>query len=328
MGWPNRVGLLVFASWILLLPVVFAGKFYLLIPIGILALISIGLSLLLGYTGQISLGHAAFYAIGAYTSGVLTVHYAWNPWLAMVAGVALSSAIALLVGLPALRLHGHYLAMATLAFGEIVRVILDAWMEVTGGPSGFGDIPSLAVFGYVFDPFLNEKALYFLVWGFVFVGLAIALCLIHSRVGRALRSIHDGEQAANVLGVPTASYKVKVFVLSAAYASVAGSLYAHFMQFINPPPFSVMTSIIVVIMVIVGGMRTVWGAIVGTVIMGLLPVWLSWMEDYRLVVYGSILLIIMMFVPQGVLLGCRDLIRWTVTRLRRAERPERAEADS
>lgn len=326
MGWPNRVGVVLFALTIVATPWVFPLTFYKLIPIGILTLISIGLSLLLGYAGQISLGHAAFYAIGAYSSGILTTAYGWSPWLAMVAGVALSIAIAALVGMPSLRLHGHYLAMATLAFGEIVRVILDAWDHVTGGPSGFGDIPDLSLFGFtlVSGSMTQERTVYFSVWAAVFVGLVLALCIIHSRIGRALRSIHGGERAANVLGVPTASYKVKVFVLSAVYASVAGSLYAHYMQFLNPPPFSVMTSILVVIMVVVGGMRTVWGAIVGTVLMGMLPEWLSWMENFWLVVYGGVLLLIMMFVPQGILLGGRDLAVW----LLRGLRAKRTEAES
>ena len=239
----------------------------------------------------------------------------------MLAGAALSIAVAFLVGMPSLRLHGHYLAMATLAFGEIVRVILDAWDHVTGGPSGFGDIPEFTLFGFslISSSMTNELTVYFSVWAVVFVGLILALCIIHSRIGRALCSIHGGERAANVLGVPTASFKVKVFVLSAVYASVAGSLYAHYMQFLNPPPFSIMTSIVIVIMVIVGGMRTVWGAIVGTLIMGMLPEWLSWMENYWLVVYGVILLVIMMFVPQGVLLGGRDLAFWVYGKFARKQ---------
>jgi branched-chain amino acid transport system permease protein len=316
MGAKNRIGLVVFALIILAMPYIAQGSFYKLIPIGIFTLITIGLSLLLGYAGQISLGHAAFYAIGAYTSGIMTVKYGWSPWLAIALGIALSCTVALIVGLPSLRLRGHYLAMATLAFGEIIKVTLDAWDSMTSGPSGFGGIPSLEVFGFTFDPIMDEKSVFYLVWGCAFFGLVAALRLIHSRFGRALRSIHDNEQAADVLGVPTASCKVKVFVLSAAYASLAGSLYAHYIGFINPPPFGVMTSILVVVMVIVGGMRTVWGAVVGALIMGMLPEWFSAMENYYHVVYGAIVLLIMMFLRQGVLLGLRDLAQWIWNKIR------------
>lgn len=309
MGRSNSLGLVTLALTIAVLPFVYPKGFYLLTPVGIQALVTIGLSLLLGYAGQISLGHAAFYAIGAYTSGVLTVRFGWTPWPAMAAGVLLSVAVAVVVGVPSLRLRGHYLAMATLAFGEIVRVVLDAWDTMTGGPSGFGGIPSLSLFGYEFDPVMDERGMFYLVWTIVVIGMMVALNIIHSRIGRALRSIHGGEQAANVLGVPTSSYKVKVFVLSAAYASVAGSLYAHTIQYLNPPPFGTMTSILFVLMVIVGGMRTVWGALAGTILLGLLPEWLAGMENLWVVTYGAILLVTMMFLPQGVLLGARDILR-------------------
>ncbi len=333
MGRRNGIGLIVFALAIIATPWVFSASFFKLIPIGIYAFAAIGLSLLLGYAGQISLGHAAFYAIGAYTSGILTVRFGISPWMAIGAGVLLSAVVAFLVGMPSLRLHGHYLAMATLAFGEIVRVVLDAWDHITGGPSGFGGIPSLSIvwlgrdaetgeFGitkFVFDPIMDELSIFYLVWGVAFFGLCFALCLINSRIGRALRAIHSNEKAANVLGVPAGNYKIKIFVLSAAFASIAGSLYAHYVQYLNPPPFGVWTSILLVLMVIVGGMRNVWGAIIGAVLMGMLPEWISWMENYWLVVYGGILLLVMMFIPQGVLLGCRDFIRWIFGFMRKSQ---------
>ncbi|MBN1866045.1 branched-chain amino acid ABC transporter permease [Candidatus Sumerlaeota bacterium] len=307
MGWHNRIGLVVFAVAIGIVPWLLPSWYYKLIHIGFYALICIGLSLLMGYAGQISLGHAAFYAIGAYTSAVLCTRLGWSPWVAVWAGVALSMLIAWVVGIPSLRLHGHYLAMATLAFGEIVSVVAKAWIRVTGGPSGLGNIPLLSAFGHRLKTYGTDTQTFYVVWAVVLIGLVLAINLIHSRVGRALRSIHDGEIPANVLGVATASYKVKVFVLSAAYASVAGSLYVHVTGYINPSPFGVENSILFVIMVIVGGMRTVWGAVVGACVMGVLSELLADLETWRFLVYGVVLLLIMLFLPQGALLGLRDL---------------------
>jgi branched-chain amino acid transport system permease protein len=317
MGSRNRIALLVLALLVGLAPWLCSSWYYKLTQAGIYALICIGLSLLLGYAGQISLGHAAFYAIGAYSSAILTAKAGWSPWLAIWVGVALSMIVALAVGLPSLRLHGHYLAMATLAFGEIVSVIAKAWVDMTGGPSGFGDIPRWSAFGFRLRAYGTDREAFYFVWGIVLIGLIVALNLIHSRVGRALRSIHDGEQAANVLGVPTDAYKVKVLVLSSVYASIAGSVYAHWSGYISPSPFDVEHSILFIIMVIAGGMRSVWGAVVGACVMGLMPDLLAELEKWRFVIYGLILLTIMMFVPQGILLGTRDLVQWLFGKLKR-----------
>jgi branched-chain amino acid transport system permease protein len=318
MGWRNRTGLLVFALLVVAAPYVLPKSFSNGIQIGIFALVTIGLSLLMGYAGQISLGHAAFYAIGAYTSGILTVRLGCSPWLALFGGLALSALVALAVGLPSLRLRGHYLAMATLAFGEIVNVVAAGWIQLTGGPSGFGNIPRWSLFGYELRPYTRDQAIFYFVWAWVILGLALALRLICSRTGRALRAIHDGEQAAQVLGVPTARLRIHVFVLSALYASFAGSLYAHIKTFLNPPPFGIERSILFLIIVVIGGMRTVWGAVLGTVALGLLDESLASLQQWRFLIYGVVLLGITMFVPQGLLLGARDLAVWLWGRVRRS----------
>ncbi|MFW5864036.1 MAG: branched-chain amino acid ABC transporter permease [bacterium] len=289
--------------------------YYRLTHIGMYAMICVGLSLLLGYAGQISLGHAAFFAVGAYTSSLLGVHFGWSPWIAMWAGVALTIIIALGVGFPSLRLHGHYLAMATLAFGEIIHKILNGWVGLTGGPAGLasgpkGMIPAWKIFNYEIS-IADDLGMFYFAWGWAFIGLVVALLVIHSRTGRALRAIHDGEEAANVLGVSTSMYKVKVFVLSAVYASIAGSVYAHINGFIDPGAFGVEHSILFIVIVIVGGMRSVWGAIIGALVMGLLPEFLAELENWRILIYGAVLLLIVMFIPQGIFLGVRDLAMWT-----------------
>jgi branched-chain amino acid transport system permease protein len=251
----------------------------------------------MGYAGQISIGHAAFYAIGAYTSGLLTTKGGFPPLLAILVAIFLSAFIAYLIGMPTLRLRGHYLAMATLGFGEIVYIFLTASVGFTGGPSGFGEIPRIAIGNFVVESQLSR---YCLVWTLVVIGLVFSLNIIYSRVGRALRAIHGSELAASAMGVNTSKYKIQVFVLSAIYASIAGSLYAHFVTFISPSSFTLHFSILLVTMVVVGGMSNVWGALMGTVLLGLLPEMLRSFRDYDILIYGFILLGILMFMPDGL----------------------------
>ncbi len=265
---------------------------------GIFTLVSIGLSLLMGYAGQISLAQAAFFGIGAYTSGILTTRFGLNPWAAMAAGMVLSGLVAWVVGVPALRLKGHYLAMATLGFGVIVNIFLAEQVNLTGGPSGLTDIPAMRIAGYKVT---SEFAWYYLVWGIVFCVLIFCLQLLHSRVGRALRAIHEEEKAAESMGVPTARYKVQVFIVGAVLAAVGGSLYAHYVGCINPSSFNLMWSIRFMLMVMVGGMHSLWGALAGTVLMTFVGnEWLQMFAEFEILVYGSILLAVALFLPGGI----------------------------
>jgi len=265
--------------------------------VGLTAMITMGLSLLMGYAGQISLGQAAFYGLGAYTSGILTAKYGINPWAAILAGIILSAAVAVVVGSPSLKLSGHYLAMATLAFGEIIFIIFNESVSLTEGPDGFGNIPHLSIFGFEFESILAN---YYLVWAVAIVMLIFTLNIIHSRIGRALSSIHGSEIAAMTMGVNASRYKVQVFIISAVMASIAGSLYAHYVQFINPPVFDLFFSIKLVMMVIIGGMASVWGAIIGAALITFLPEWLIVLEDFDILAYGLVLLLIVMFLPKGL----------------------------
>jgi branched-chain amino acid transport system permease protein len=265
---------------------------------GIFSLVCVGLSLLMGYAGQISLAQAAFFGIGAYSSGILTTKFGVNPWLAMPAGALVSGAVAWLVGVPSLRLKGHYLAMATLGFGVIVNIILAEEINWTGGPSGMSDIPALRLAGYKID---GEISWYYLVWGTVFLALIFCYHILHSRVGRALRAIHEEEKAAESMGVPTARYKVIVFVLSAVLAAIAGSLYAHYVTCVNPSSFNLMWSMRFMLMVMVGGMQSLWGALVGTILMTFVGnEWLQVFAEFEILVYGTILLLVALFVPGGI----------------------------
>ncbi|TKJ44716.1 branched-chain amino acid ABC transporter permease [Candidatus Aerophobetes bacterium Ae_b3b] len=308
MGRKNILSLLILAGVILALPLGLGNSYYLnvLVFVGIYSLITIGLSLLMGYTGQISLGHAAFFGLGAYTSGVLSTKFGVSPWLALLAGIFVTGGIAFLIAAPALKLKGHYLAMATLAFGYIVFIVFNQASSLTGGPSGFGQIPRFRLGNFLLR---SDVHYYYLVWTLVIVVLLVSLNIIHSRVGRALRSIHEGELTANIMGVNTAKYKIQVFVLSAVYASLAGSLYAHFITFLNPTPFGFHFSIVLVAMVAVGGMASVWGAMIGAALLTILPEYLRAFQDYDILIYGSILLLIMMFLPQGLFAGILRLIK-------------------
>ncbi len=266
--------------------------------VGIYSLVTVGLCLLMGYAGQISLGHASFFGLGAYVSGVITARYGVNPWFCMLLGMVVSGGVAFIIGAPSLRLRGHYLAMATLAFCIIITVIFNESIAFTGGPDGLAFIPGISIMGYALDSVVKY---YFFVWSVVLMVLLLCLNIIQSRVGRALRSIHGSELAASAVGVNVAKYKIYVFVLSAVVASVAGSLYAHYLNFINPASFDLFVSIKLLIMIILGGIYSLWGAILGAVLITFLSYeWLHYFEEAEVMVYGAIVLIIVIFLPGGV----------------------------
>ncbi len=265
---------------------------------GIYCLITIGLSLLMGYAGQISLGHAAFYGIGAYVSAILTVQYGLNPWVCMCIGMAVTAVVALLVGVPSLKLKGHYLAMATLAFGIIIFIIFNEETEWTGGPDGMACIPGLSLLGFEFD---SVERYYYLVWGIVLFAFVFTVNVIQSGTGRALRAIHASEPAASAMGVDVSRLKILVFVYSAVLASLAGSFYAHYLNFVNPSTFDLFFSVKLLIMIALGGMHNIWGAVIGACLITFLSYeWLHYFEEFEIIVYGAILLLVTIFLPKGL----------------------------
>ena len=295
-----------FAAVVLVLTLGFDNEYYLTLLnfIGIYTLLVVGLNLLLGYAGQISLGHAAFFGLGAYTSGILTATYGVNPWLALLAGLVISGLAAFLIGIPALKLKGYYLAMATLGFGIIVYIVFNQAQPLTGGPSGLSGIPSLSLAGF---PLNTPGRLYLLIWTSVGLILALSANLVESRSGRAIRALHDREAAAQSLGVDTARLKLRVFIWSALYASLAGSFYAHTLNFIAPSSFGFMFSIKLVTMVVLGGMASIWGSLLGAAVLTVLPELLSSFHDFEVIVYGAILMVVMIFLPRGLVRGLLDL---------------------
>lgn len=319
----NQIGIILFTLLIGAIPL-FVKRPYILsimIFIGVFTIITVGLCLLMGYAGQISLGQAAFYAIGGYSSAILTVRYGVSPWLALVAGMVLTGIVAYVIGIPILRLRGHYLAMATLAFGIAVNMLLVEFKDYTGGPTGLPGLPRLAVGSLVFD---KDAEYYYVVWAAAVAVIILSLNIVNSRVGRALRSIHGSEIAADTLGVDTARYKLQVLVISAVYASIAGSLYAHYLIYVSPSAFSLNISIEVVVMAAVGGLASIWGAPFGAatvytitpITRELMPRLLKYRSgEHQVIAYGIILVLIMIFMPEGLTTGTLNLIRrWRARR--------------
>ena len=293
----DLLALLVFIFLFVLFPFISGNTYMLTIGIfsGINALVAIGLCILMGYAGQVSLGQAGFYGIGAYVSSILSLNAGLPIVISVICGMIVAAFAAVILAVPALRLKGHYLAVATLGFGEIINIILNEWGP--GGPSGFGDIPHFGFLGYTID---STKGYFYLIWGLVAVVMFFSINLIQSRTGRALRAIHDSELACNAMGLNVAAIKIKVFILSAVYASLAGSLYAHYMTFISPSSFSLFYSLLVLMMVIVGGITNWWGAIVGAVVITVLPELLTKFEELDVLVYGLILTLSLMFFRKGL----------------------------
>jgi branched-chain amino acid transport system permease protein len=297
----------IFATVILIAPVFLKGGYLMnvLIFVGIYTILAVALNLLLGLAGQISLGQAAFFGLGAYISGVLTATHAVNPWFSMVIAIVTVGMIAFIVGFPILKLKGHYLAMATLGMGIIVYIIFNETVDLTGGPSGLPGIPHLSFGGIIFDSDLKS---YYLIWFFTIVVILLSVNLAASRIGRALRAIHDSEVAARTVGVNARLLKVQIFTISGMFSALAGSLYAHTVTFISPTSFGFNVSIELLTMVIIGGLGSIYGSFLGAAILTLLPEFFRTFQDYDIIVYGITLIVITMYMPGGLVRGVPLLV--------------------
>ncbi len=302
MGKKNKIYLLIFTAIIFTLPAFLQNNYHLMVlnVAALNILVVVGLNLLIGYAGQISLGHAAFFGLGAYISAVLTTTYGFPIWPTILLAMVITGMVAFAIGIPTLKLEGHYLVMATLGFNVIVYIVMIQLEPVTGGPSGFSGIPRLQAAGFIFD---SDRKIYFLLWAVSIGSLLLSLNLIHSRVGRAMAALSQNEIAARCTGIDTERYKVKIFVLSAVLASLAGSLYAHYLTFISPGTFSFFYSLQVVTMVLVGGMGSLWGSVFGALLLTLLPEALHAVKEYNVLIYGLILMVALVFFPQGLFPG-------------------------
>lgn len=291
-------GLYLVIAILLVLPFVMPNSFYLdlAVRMAINAVIVLGLNLLIGFAGQISLGHAGFLGIGAYASAVLPTHFGWHPLLAMGAGAVATGVLAALVARPIFKLKGNYLAMATLGLGIIINIALRNEAQWTGGPDGM-PVPAMGLFGFELS---NDKQWYWVVAILLSVSVWASLNLIDSPFGRALRALHGSEVASQVVGVDVVRYKVAIFVLSAIFASLMGSVTAHYVGFVSPNFADFFHSIELVTMVVIGGMASVYGSLVGAVLLTALPQALATFEGWETVVFGAILMLSMIFLPKGL----------------------------
>jgi branched-chain amino acid transport system permease protein len=303
-GFANRVGrhrlipVLVMAVVVAAAPVLFPSGYYYRIfaLVYVFALAALGLNLLMGFAGQVSLGHAGFMALGAYAVAIGPAHFGLPGWLSLILGAAFSALVGFLVGRPILRLKGHYLAVATLGFGLLLAIVFTNESDWTGGPDGMA-VRRLALFGWV----VRGSQTWYWVSGVLFLaGAALAYNLIDSPAGRAMRAIHDSETAASVLGIDVARTKLLVFVISAVYASVAGSSLAFFNGLVTPDVAGFLRSIELVAMVALGGMGSIVGSLVGAAVLVLLPQVLTFLHDYEHMVLGLIIMGVMIFLRGGI----------------------------
>ncbi len=270
---------------------------YLLSVSAIYSIVGVGLILLLGYSGQISIGHAAFLGIGAYISALLTIKTGLAFWPALLLSAVGTGVVGFLIGLPALRLHGHYLAIATLGFGVIVPQILLKWEKLTHGFKGL--LPPKPKLGsYVFD---TDASLYYLNLVIAVILVFMAYNMLRSKTGRALIALKDNDLAAQAMGINIARYRVMAFTISAFYAGVAGSLYAHSVGFISPYDFNLWLSFNFLAMVVIGGLASIEGGIYGALFVVLVPALFGRIKDMPHIIFGVCLFLVIFLMPTGIL---------------------------
>jgi branched-chain amino acid transport system permease protein len=300
MNWrpTNTMGVVALVAVAIIFPLIGSAAAVTVMALGgLYAIVAIGLNLLVGYTGKISFGHNAFMAIGAYTSGILTVRYGWSPLSAMIAAAVGTGLVAFIIGAPILRVRGHYLAMITLAFSQIVILVSTRWTEVTGGLTGIPGVPDFAIAGFTFD---TKLKMYYLIWCVVIVLFLLSFRIVDSRFGRALRALGAHETAAGALGVDVVRCRIQIFVLSAVFAALAGSLYAHLLNYVNGTFFDLGVMIQLMAILVVGGIGTLWGPVVGAVLL----IWVSQnlgnYAEYSQLIFGLLYGGALLFLPGGV----------------------------
>ena len=288
-----------------LLPLVIADDYVLriLIMSGIFVILTLSLNLVTGFTGQFCLGWAAFYGIGAYTSALLTMKAGVSFWLAMPLGGFMAALFGLLLGLPTMRLKEIYLAITTLGFGEIIRLIMLNWTDLTRGSMGLPGIPAPSILSYEIS---SNQVFYYLILALVLVTIIAIRRLIDSRTGRALIAIREDELAAKSMGIDVTAYKMLAFAVGAFFAGLAGSFYAHYTSFIDPHTFSFTESIAILAMAVLGGLGSINGSILGAVILTVIPELLRGIAEYRLIVFGLIMMAVMLLRPQGLFGKARE----------------------
>lgn len=303
--WPVGLGLLA----IVVFPLVVQNRYYLniLIVIGIYCIALLGLDLLKGYTGLLSLGQAGFMGVAAYVSAILTSRHHWEPLAALPIAILAVLAVALVMAIPGSRLTGWNLALATLGFVIITEGLFLGLRDVTGGASGIADIPRFRIPGLVFD---TEVANFWLIAGLCAFFLWLTRNLVNSPLGHALRAIKEDELAAATLGIDVFRYKVQIFLIASIYSAVAGSLYAHYMRFISPDMVNWVVSTTLITMLVLGGEGSLWGVFLGAGLLRLLPEVFNPVQDYLMIIQGLVLVVLMVYLPGGLVGVLRGAWRW------------------
>jgi branched-chain amino acid transport system permease protein len=320
-SWRSSPHLWLALIWLAMLAIPFVAPNAYVVSLANMALINLilvaSLNLLMGYGGQISLSHAGFFGLGAYASGVLNVKLGVTPWLGLPAAALMTAAAAWVIGLPALRLRGHYLSMATLGWNAILVVLFNQLVNLTGGPNGLLGVQPFALAGLKLD---TESRAFPLLWLVSLLVMLAILNLLRSRIGRALRAVATNELGADAVGVDSFRTKLIVFVLSAGMAGIAGSLYVHVNQYASPETFGVATSILLIVVVAIGGSGTYWGPLLGALTYTALPQVLLDYEDAELMLFGLGMLIVLIAFPGG-LASVPEAIARAFTRLFALKRP-------
>ncbi|SDW60698.1 branched-chain amino acid ABC transporter permease [Tepidimicrobium xylanilyticum] len=260
--------------------------------------LALSLNFVLGFAGQLSMGHSAFYGIGAYVTALLMVNFKVSFWIAFIASAIVAGFFGFLLGVPTLRLKGDYLAITTIGFGEILRLILVNWIEVTRGPAGIPGIPSPKIFGFTIN---NNIGYYYIILLLAFFTVFISSRLLHSRLGQGFIAVRDDEIAAEAMGINSTYLKILAFVLGAAIAGMAGSFFATFVHYVNPDNFTYMESVTILCMVVLGGLGSIPGVILGAIVLTILPEALRGIALYRYAIYGLLLILMMINRPGGMI---------------------------
>ena len=263
----------------------------------IAAIAVLGLNFIFGWAGLISLAQAGFMGVGAYATAIMTTRYGVPIWASAPTAILLSGALGALIGFPLLRLSGHYLALATLGFNVSFRIVANGWDSFLGGTDGIGSIPSPSVFGYALD---TDGRYFYLLLGALAVAVLVAVRLRRSHIGRAMIAVRDDEIAAAAASADVVRIKVQAFALGSCYAGAAGVLFAHFTRYVAPEDFDLSQSILYLAMLIIGGEGSVFGAVVGAILITFLPEWLRFLGAGYLTFFGCLMLLVLVFLPKGL----------------------------
>lgn len=284
---------------LLLLPFSLSNNYvqYVINIICINVILAVGLNIVKGFAGQVTVGHMAIAAIGAYTSAVLSTHLGLPFWAALLGAMLVAAAAGALVGIPSFRLEGAYLALATLGLAESVRIVIAA-TEFLGGAVGYQNIPAPVLFGMRLDDY---RSYYYLVMPCMLLGLYLSFSILRSDVGRAFKAIREDPLAAGAAGVNVRKYKLIAFILSALYAGCAGSLQAHMTPgYLNPGSYTITEMVTLLLMVIMGGIGHIWGGVIGAIIVTLIDDYTRQYYEYRMIMFGMVIVLTVMYVPRGI----------------------------